>query len=95
LFAGAVATELGYGVADEWQPNDCTELSVRLYRSVVNGSQDCRVAVYEFLRETRGGRNLRSLGFDSDIRLCSQFSEADVIPEFDAQDGQLKSARRD
>lgn len=95
LFAGAVATELGYGSADDWEPNDCTEMSVRLYRSVVDGSPDCCDAVQQFLRETRGGRNLLSLGFDADIRLCSQFSEADVIPEFDAQDGQLKSVGRD
>lgn len=94
LFAGAVSAELGYGLGSEWLPNDCTDLAVRLYQSVVSGDQDILRAIHGFLRETRGGRNLVSLGYDADIWLCSQLSVTDVVPEFDQLDGELKWAGR-
>jgi phosphosulfolactate phosphohydrolase-like enzyme len=50
--------------------------------------------VHDFLRGTRGGQNLLALGYDSDIRLCSQISTADVVPEYDLQSGELQHTGR-
>jgi 2-phosphosulfolactate phosphatase len=40
-------------------------------------------SIHRVLLETRGGQNLKSLGYDSDIRLCSQLDTIAVIPRYD------------
>jgi len=45
----------------------------------------CRLStsIQSVLAETRGGKNLRALGYDSDIRLCSELDTISVIPRYD------------
>jgi phosphosulfolactate phosphohydrolase-like enzyme len=37
------------------------------------------------MRDTQGGRNLVSLGYDPDIGLCSQLDQFRIIPKLDRQ----------
>jgi phosphosulfolactate phosphohydrolase-like enzyme len=43
------------------------------------------------MRDTQGGRNLVSLGYDSDIGLCSQLDQFRIIPKLDRQQNCLTS----
>ena len=42
------------------------------------------------LRDTQGGKNLLALGFDEDLRFCSQLDILDVVPELDRTKGLIR-----
>ncbi len=44
------------------------------------------------LRRSQGGRNLLELGFGGDIELCSQLDARNVVPRFDPEANQIRSA---
>lgn len=91
LFAGATVSALVTDQPESWVQNDSAQLASRLWSSVVAGATDPASAVHDFLRGTRGGQNLLALGYDRDIRLCSQISTTAVVPEYDLQSGELQN----
>ena len=53
----------------------------------VTGNESIRFCEHltRAMRDTQGGRNLLSLGYDSDLTLCSQMDKYDIVPELDRQ----------
>ena len=87
-------------VSRRWVLNDSAVMAWSLWRKkvadVAQGGTDpadqhsvvCgRLALA--MRDTQGGRNLVSLGYDSDIRLCSQLDQFRIIPKLDQQQNYL------
>lgn len=83
-------------VSRRWVLNDSAVMAWSLWRKKVadvaqggTDPADQHGAVCEFLalamRDTQGGRNLVSLGYDSDIGLCSQLDQFRIIPKLDRQ----------
>jgi 2-phosphosulfolactate phosphatase len=83
-------------VSRRWVLNDSAVMAWSLWRKkvtdVAQGGTDpanqhgtvCeRLALA--MRDTQGGRNLVSLGYDSDIGLCSQLDQFRIIPKLDRQ----------
>lgn len=99
LFAGAIVDELIASeseVSRRWVLNDSAVMAWSLWRKKVadvaqggTDPADQHGAVCECLalamRDTQGGRNLVSLGYDSDIGLCSQLDQFRIIPKLDRQ----------
>lgn len=107
LFAGSVVdgllTSADHSACDQWTLNDgahiargywrqCTsdpaaaDSSARIEKALLSARID------EAMRHSRGGLNLLSLGYQSDITLCSQLDTTDVIPRYHREDGSLLSA---
>ena len=87
-------------VSRRWVLNDSAVMAWSLWRKkvadVAQGGTDpadqhCAVCARLALamRDTQGGRNLVSLGYDSDIRLCSQLDQFRIIPKLDQQQNYL------
>lgn len=83
-------------VSRRWVLNDSAVMAWSLWRKKVadvaqggTDPADQHGAVCERLalamRDTQGGRNLVSLGYDSDIGLCSQLDQFRIIPKLDRQ----------
>ena len=83
-------------VSSRWVLNDSAVMAWSLWRKKVadvaqggTDPADQQCAVCERLtlamRDTQGGRNLVSLGYDSDIGLCSQLDQFRIIPKLDRQ----------
>ena len=83
-------------VSRRWVLNDSAVMAWSLWRKKVadvaqggTDPADQHGAVCECLalamRDTQGGRNLVSLGYDSDIGLCSQLDQFRIIPKLDRQ----------
>lgn len=78
----------------EWMLNDSAVMAWSLWRKTVAEIAPCtnetpsqvmseRLALA--MRNTQGGRNLVDLGYDSDIRLCSQLDLFRIIPKLDRE----------
>ena len=83
-------------VSGRWALNDSAVIAWSLWRKKVadvahddTDQEDPHRAFCErvalALRDTQGGRNLKSLGYDSDIRLCSQLDQFRIIPDLNRQ----------
>ncbi|MFN9721298.1 MAG: 2-phosphosulfolactate phosphatase [Planctomycetota bacterium] len=95
LFAGAVVDDLAGDSNADWILNDSAEIGRQFWRSTVSrlpnaqGTADQRIEAV--LRTTRGGRNLCDLHYNSDIALCSRNNVFNVIPQYEASQGLLRS----
>ncbi len=97
LFAGAVVSELlqtADGIGDSpphWSLNDSAVIAMNHWTMAMSDSRSSPVSQLELiLRETRGGRNLTDLGYDSDIELCSRLDCIASVPEYDRGDHCLR-----
>jgi 2-phosphosulfolactate phosphatase len=81
-------------VSTRWTLNDSAVMAWSLWRKKVaeaaqggTDREEQQFAVCERLAlamlDTQGGRNLVSLGYDSDIGLCSQLDQVRIIPKLD------------
>ncbi len=85
LFAGALGARLaarGFTVG-----NDQARLAIELWNTATARPD----GVLELLRESRGGRNLASIGLASDIAECVRIDTRSVVPEL--RDDRLLPAR--
>ena len=81
LLAGLIITccESRYQATVE---GDSSVLAHRLWRSCIPNSDHPEPGnIAAVLRETRGGRNLVQVGFQSDIELCSKLDTVSVVPQ--------------
>jgi 2-phosphosulfolactate phosphatase len=76
----------------DWTLNDSAVMAWSLWRkTVADIAQDATETPTQVIseqlalamRNTQGGRNLISLGYDSDITLCSQLDQFRTVPELD------------
>ena len=79
-------------VSASWTLNDSAVMAWSLWRKTVadiaqgdakTPTQLTSEQLAQAMRNTQGGRNLVSLGYDSDISLCSQLDQFRIIPELD------------
>lgn len=79
-------------VSAGWTLNDSAVMAWSLWRKTVadiaqgnaeNPTQVLSERLTQAMRNTQGGRNLVSLGYNSDISLCSQLDQFGIIPELD------------
>lgn len=79
-------------VSASWTLNDSAVIAWSLWRQTVadiakgdagTATQVISKRLAQAMRNTQGGRNLVSLGYDSDISLCSQLDQFRIIPELD------------
>ena len=89
---GHNAPEGQNSVSANWTLNDSAVMAWSLWRKTVadiaQGSAETPTQVISerlalTMRNTQGGRNLISLGYDSDITLCSQLDQFRIVPELD------------
>lgn len=106
LFAGSVVdgllTSADESPCDKWTLNDGAHIARGYWRqctSDATADSSARIEkallsarIDEAMRHSRGGLNLLSLGYQSDITLCSQLDTTDVIPRYHREDGSLLSA---
>jgi len=74
-----------------WILNDSAEIAMSFWRqcigqvaahTTVSEHASLSVSIQATMKKTRGGRNLLSLGYDSDLALCSQLDTIDLVPVF-------------
>ncbi len=74
-----------------WILNDCAEIAMSYWRqcigqvaaqTTVSEHAALSVSIDAAMKKTKGGRNLLTLGYDSDITLCSQLDTIDLVPIF-------------
>jgi 2-phosphosulfolactate phosphatase len=101
LFAGVVVDDLvrndeaGAAISQRWKLNDCAWISRAFWQQAVGSdsrtgcgkSQSARIETA--MRETHGGLNLRELGYDKDIGLCSAVDAVDLVPQLNRENGEL------
>jgi 2-phosphosulfolactate phosphatase len=106
LFAGAVVDGLVNSAADSastrWTLNDGAFMSRAYWRQYVSNSAAASPArtdnawlsdqIDKAMRHSRGGQNLLSLGYGSDILLCSQLDTTGLVPRYQREDGSLLPA---
>lgn len=106
LFAGAVVHSLLHSAAGSsparWTLNDGAQIARGYWQqSVSDSSADtCSWTDHALLsgqidttmRHSRGGQNLLSLGYQSDITLCSQLDTTGLVPRYHREDGSLLPA---
>ena len=101
LFAGAIVdaltriNALDASQCERWQQNDCARIAQAFWRQAVadtvesDTSEELSDRIETAMRETHGGFNLRTLGFDRDIGLCSAADTVELVPMLDRQSGAL------
>ena len=87
LFAGAVVDALTRAAqSHRWLLNDSARIASAFWRQSVCGDSSVESGaefsgrIESAMREARGGHNLRNLGYDNDIRLCSSVDSIEVVP---------------
>jgi len=74
-----------------WILNDCAEIAMSFWRQCIGQVADettvsehasLSESIQTTMKKTKGGRNLLSLGYDSDLALCSQLDTIDLVPVF-------------
>ena len=89
LAAGAIATQLPPRTTNEWCDAACREWSELLtIAQALQRSPSQQLA--DELRDTLGGKNLLSLGYDNDLTWCAQLDQLAVVPELDPATGQIR-----
>lgn len=85
LFAGAVAYGVAVTIGRELVPNDETEIARQFFTTRSEGIS----AVYDAIRNSRGGRNLVELGYEADIRHAASSNLHSVVPEYDPRTNRI------
>jgi len=80
LCAGAIGLALQQQGGFDTLSHDSAQIAIELYRRV----DDDPAGLLEAIRNSHGGRNLRRLGFDSDIALAARRDTIDLVPAFDS-----------
>lgn len=80
LPAGAIVERL-LAAGRSLVQDDSARLCLRAWRDATKRS------VLDAMRDTRGGRNLVSIGLDADIQFCSRLDTLPVVPVFDPATG--------
>jgi 2-phosphosulfolactate phosphatase len=91
LFAGAVVdglvqrASMSMRTQAGWTLNDSAQIAMNYWRHCLqeNQSLDLTEIIERELMRTRGGRNLVSLGYESDIARCSCLDTINIVPQFD------------
>ncbi len=81
LAAGAIIDQLSPADEPDRQMNDEARLARALFG---DGKQ-----LMEVLRESRGGQNLRRLGYDADIETAAQLDSLDILPRLNKATGAI------
>jgi len=101
LFAGAVVEALQPIVASNnsavqrWALNDCARIAQGFWRQSAGenlhaeGNEKLSAGIESAMRVTQGGRNLRDLGYENDIRLCSLVDCISLVPVLNRASGEL------
>ncbi len=101
LFAGAVVDALtrintvSTSNRQRWQQNDSARIAQDFWRQAVadcaksESSEGLSDRIEAMMRETHGGFNLRELGFDRDIGLCSAIDAVELVPMLNRESGAL------
>jgi 2-phosphosulfolactate phosphatase len=101
LFAGAVVDALtrmnteSESKRQRWQQNDCARIAQAFWRQAVidNAKSDTSEGLADrietAMRATQGGLNLRELGYDRDIGLCSAVDTLELVPMLNRESGAL------
>jgi 2-phosphosulfolactate phosphatase len=91
---GDHAAENPNSASADWALNDSAVMAWSLWRKAVadiaqGDAESAKQVIIELLAQamqnTQGGRNLISLGYDSDIGRCSQLDQFRIVPELDRQ----------
>ena len=82
LFAGAVVETLLAVQNDRWELNDGARIARTFWQQSISAAshESLSSRIESAMRQTRGGRNLIRLGYDSDIKLCSDVDSIGVVP---------------
>lgn len=100
LFAGSIVASLlnrhqaDKGDSTRWRLNDCARIALAFWSQAAGNRSDGNPKTEQqdieaVMRETKGGRNLRDLGYDADIRLCSLADSIDVVPILNSDSASL------
>lgn len=73
-----------------WEPG--SDDSSRVVRHLWREAQITEDGVYKVLAESRGGRNLRRLGLEADVRWCSVVDRFGAVGEFHSVSGMVTRA---
>lgn len=106
LFAGAVVDGLRQSAngssSARWTLNDGAHIAQAYWRqctsdsaadtSARTGNALLSAQIDKAMRHSRGGQNLLSLGYQSDITLCSQLDTTALVPRYQREDGSLLPA---
>lgn len=95
LLAGSLVLELLDQPTADYDPNDQAVLAGDAWRAAVKtlGFAD-RISsrgLVELLRNTRGGRNLRAIGLEADIRQAAEIDRHTIVPELDIAAWRIRS----
>lgn len=89
LFAGAVVDSLSTAEQGELELNDQARLARDAWRT---GRHVSNFDLVESLRQTRGGRNLASIGLAGDIEFAANVDAFDIVPQLDTQNWRIRVA---
>lgn len=87
LFAGLLANRLAESAGFE-RGDDATQIAMDF--SATNAENPSRLL--EAVRQSQGGRNLISLGYDADIQFAANIDRFSLVPIFDADTRQITRA---
>lgn len=90
LFAGAVGYQLLQRCSD-LQLSDPAKIAVAHWTSEVERTQR-HGELSQILSQCRGGRPLAKLGYEKDIRFCSQLNQFSQVPELDQNRWRIRLA---
>ncbi|MDR1964752.1 MAG: 2-phosphosulfolactate phosphatase, partial [Planctomycetaceae bacterium] len=83
LLAGCLVSRLSRQGQCQW--NSHAETAKQLWENrfcTGNRESISEFALIEFLRQSRGGKNLIELGFDADIEAAARIDSINIVPEF-------------
>jgi 2-phosphosulfolactate phosphatase len=84
LFAGALAAKVLEG-SSGWQPSDQTVIALGYWTEFCRRANGSEAALADELASGAGGRNLKRLGYDDDIRFCAQIDRVPRLARLDPQ----------
>jgi 2-phosphosulfolactate phosphatase len=90
LFAGAVVARQ-LDADSTLQTNDAARLALDAWRAIRGDSLSSEQLGCE-LAESQGGRNLASIGMESDIQAAAQIDAVNVLPELDMSNWRITNA---
>jgi len=88
LVAGALATGLLAELGSDFAADDQTTLALSLYQSAATEADK----FWDLLKNSRGGRNLRAIGLESDIEIAARWDTHPLVAEYQPDDGSLRPA---
>jgi 2-phosphosulfolactate phosphatase len=85
LLAGALAAR--FADAADWQLDDSAEIARYAWAALGGASADLASRLVSALRDSRGGRNLISIGLSADIDFAAAMDRFSIVPHFDPASG--------